>query len=332
MKTITCQTAQPLLLDYAENELDGAQRTALQVHLGSCPHCQQELKAIENLRTALSGQRVADPGALFWENFPDRVWQAYQAEPSTQQRPRLALRAKQIFSRWHAVMAPRVWVPALATVALVVGLVLFLTPEIPGTRGIASFQARIQSSENLAMLARRSAPPLPSANLFGFSATPHMANFFRVGHRYAESLAYAAGGDAVSTRQRLAEIGQLLGDSPKEATRLASENPSLQQVMALEPELVQRAHQAGMHSTVLFRAGGGLMNLALAVAARDRTAVREALPELRQLRHDLEPAGVAPGALRDLGTLETLLSSDNLSDRNFAEALRLIRDIQLILM
>jgi hypothetical protein len=87
MKTMTCQDAQALLLDYAEGGLDDALRAALREHVTACPHCQRELQEIEGVRSALGRERVPDPGVAFWEKFPDQVWRAYRAELSTAGRP-----------------------------------------------------------------------------------------------------------------------------------------------------------------------------------------------------------------------------------------------------
>ena len=54
MKTMTCQDAQALLLDYAEGELDNTLRAALREHITACPHCSRELQ--ENRTLALGTQ------------------------------------------------------------------------------------------------------------------------------------------------------------------------------------------------------------------------------------------------------------------------------------
>ena len=87
MNTISCKDAKARLLDYAEGELDDALRAALREHLAACPDCQRELGETERLRSAVGRDPVPDPGVTFWERFPDRVWEAYQAELSTAARP-----------------------------------------------------------------------------------------------------------------------------------------------------------------------------------------------------------------------------------------------------
>ena len=101
-------------------------------------------------------------------------------------------------------------------------------------------------------------------------------------------------------------------------------------IAALEPELARLA--TGPRDAILFQAGGQLMNLLLSVAARDPAMLRAAAPEILRLRQELEPLGVAPGAVRNLGVLADLLAGNDLSDRDYAKAARLIRDTQLILM
>jgi len=330
MKTMTCKAAQAQLVDYVEGELDQARRPALQEHVATCPHCRRELQEIERVRGALGRERVPDPGAAFWEKFPDQVWQAYRNELSARPRHGLAARGGEMLARIRFVLAPRLWVPAAAVVVLVVGLALFFALETPNSPGIAAFQARIQGGKNLVPLAQRSLLELPADHRYGFSAAPGKVNFFRIGHGYAESLAYAAGGDAETARKRLAAIAGSLGAVGGDLAGLTQGSPSPRQIAALEPELARIAE--GARQAALFRAGGWLVNLALAVAARDRAALQDAAPEILRLRRDLESGGVAPGALRDLSTLARLLARDSFSDREYAEAARLIREVQLVLI
>lgn len=112
MKTMTCQETQALLPDYAESELDNALGATLREHVTACPDCQRELQEIERLRSALGRERAPDPGATFWEKFPDRAWQAYQAELSTASRTRPDPRTgggvdMNPVAEWWAAMGPR---------------------------------------------------------------------------------------------------------------------------------------------------------------------------------------------------------------------------------
>jgi hypothetical protein len=333
MKTMPCQAAQAQLLDYLEGELDDALRAALHEHVASCPRCSGELQEIERLRGALGRERVPDPEAAFWGKFPDRVWQAYRAELTAARRPSLAARVAETLARARLPRVPGLWVPVAAILILVLGFTLFIALETPRARDIAAFQAKIQGGKNLALLAQGNIPELPSDHRYGFAAGAGKVNFFLVGHRYAESLAYAAGGDVEAARQRLAAIAESLGAAPGDLAGVArSGSPSLREIAALEPGLVRIAAGAGAREATLFRGGGWLVNLALAVAARDQAALRAAAPEIRRLQHGLEQAEQAPGALRNLGTLAELSASNNLSDRDYTHAARLIRDIQLALL
>ena len=327
MKNTECRDAQDQLVEYIEGELDKTQQALLARHLETCADCQKELKEIERLRATLAREQAPELGAAFWESFPDRVWRAYQSEQITERQRGAGLQG--LLERLRLALTAPVLIPAVA-LSLVIGLALFFALESPGTPGIAAFQAKIHSGENLAQLARRSGTELPAETRFGFSATGAPVSFFRVGHWYAESLAYAAGGDTDTARQRLAAIAEQLGDAPAGLSALTHGNPSRTNIAALEPELARLA--TGPRDAVLFQTGGQLMNLLLSVAARDPAMLRAVAPEIRRLRQELEPLGVAPGAVRNLDVLADLLAGNDLSDRDYAKAARLIRDTQLILM
>ena len=127
MKTMTCQAAQALLLDYAEGELDNALRAALREHITACPHCSRDLQEIERLRSALRHDRVPDPGVVFWEKFPNGVWQAYRAEHSTPSSPGTGTRAAERVgmnhvAQWWATMGLRLKFNLVLLVVSAVGL------------------------------------------------------------------------------------------------------------------------------------------------------------------------------------------------------------------
>ena len=329
IKDAECRNAHDQLVDSIENELDKTQQQALARHLETCANCRAELKALEHLRESLAHQHVPDPGAAFWESFPDRVWQAHQSQHTATTRRDRDDGLQRLRVWLQLALTPRFSVVAATAFTLIVGLTLFFTFESPGAPSIATFQANIRDTEGLALLARRSVPELAAENRYGFSATPNSVNFFRVGYWYAESLAYTAGGDIESARRRLAAMTELLGATSPNLSALARDKPSLTHIAAFEPELIRLA--AGARSTALFQAGGQLVNLTLAVAARDGTILRAAAPDILRLRRTLETAGAPPGALRDLAALAELLAGHDLTEREYAQAAALLRDIQLVL-
>lgn len=330
MKRTSCKTTQRRLLDYAEGELSPADNTAVQRHLAACTACRDELQEIKNVRAALMRESVPDPGSEFWRQFPEQVWQSYAAQAGRARGTGLGASARRLYARLSQARRPAVWMPAFVALALLLGVALFFGLEKPAAPGIAAFQARVQSPEPHFRLAQRAGLELPDDRSYAFSTAAQPLNFFDVGHHYAAALAYADG-DADNARRHLAALVASLGGLSNDSVEPAQKDPSRERIAALEARLARIAADAGADQAALFRAGGWLVNLALAIRARDRDALHDAMPRISQLTHDLDTANVAPGALRDLDALTQLLALPNPSDGDYASAAQLIHDIQLIL-
>jgi len=130
MKTMKCEDAQALLPDYVEGELDDTLRETLREHLSACPDCQRQLQEMERLRSALGRERVPDPGAAFWEKFPDRVLQAYRTELSGASRSRPGAGPDRA-ARWWATQGLRLQFNLALLAVFAVGL---------GASGILSYE------------------------------------------------------------------------------------------------------------------------------------------------------------------------------------------------
>lgn len=322
-----CEGVRERLLDYVEGELSDDQHQMVEYHLHGCRACTDELHEVEQVRAALRPAPASDPGPEFWDGFPQRVWQAYQRERTAAAiQPRYAI-ITAVRAKLEQLLVPRVWVPA-AALSLVVGLAVLLAQQAPGTSDIAAFQARIRSHENLATLARRDSLDPSRANQHGFAAPTTRANQFQNGHWYAESLAYAAGGDGAMARARLAALAQSLNTPLPELNALARGEPTRDAIAALEPKLIEQAVRGGPNGGALFLTGGWLRNVALAVGAGDRAALRAAAPEIERLTAQLDREVVAPGALRDLRALGDLIGRQILSEQDLARADRLVRQVQ----
>lgn len=333
MTELRCQEVEELLLDYVEGELIAPRQAEVERHLRGCTACAGEQRRIETLRQALREDEPPDPGAAFWRSFPDRVWHAYQTEIN---------RIDAVPAGWGARLrralapledlfaAPR-WVPVAAALVLAVGVGYFvLHAPAPGLDA-AAYQARIRSDQNLAALAREAAVELPPPAQFGFAASEGV-NYFRLGHWYAEALAYTAGGDTDAARARLdAMTTALTGTAPRLAEQLRGQ-PSVADLAALEPKLLRVARSRSDRDEVLFRTGVWLANLALAAAAGDAAALRTAAPRLLDLARELEAAQVAPGARRNLHELAELIARDALSEQDRANVRRLVRRVQTVLL
>ncbi len=77
---------QGLLPAYQEQKLDRQEVLRVERHLDSCADCQMELSLIR----MMAEDAVPDPGDLFWETMPDRVFRAVRREQGQKKRPGLA--------------------------------------------------------------------------------------------------------------------------------------------------------------------------------------------------------------------------------------------------
>ncbi len=73
---------QGLLPSYQERKLDCQEVLRVEQHLNSCEDCQMEL----SLLRMMAEDAVPDPGDLFWETMPDRIFRAVQREQN-QKKP-----------------------------------------------------------------------------------------------------------------------------------------------------------------------------------------------------------------------------------------------------
>lgn len=128
MRTMACQEVRSQLLEYAEGDLNDPLHAALHDHIAACPHCQRELEDVQRLRSALLDEdHGPDPGAVFWDNFPDRVWRAYQRELSIASDPALRRRGSGALAigraaQWWATLGLRARFNLVLLAVLALGL------------------------------------------------------------------------------------------------------------------------------------------------------------------------------------------------------------------
>ncbi len=83
--TMTCQTAQSSLLDLHFSTLDGAERDALEAHLGGCPGCVTQFLALK--RACDEGERASAPSSAVAARVHRTAVLAMRASPSRWERP-----------------------------------------------------------------------------------------------------------------------------------------------------------------------------------------------------------------------------------------------------
>jgi len=126
----SCSAVSKLLEKYSDQEVTDEERSLVEAHLLDCHACQDALKSMEKLRDLV---RAPVDEAAGKEDFP-WVWQKIERGIRIEERPTFwkTLRS------WLQIALPfrrRVWVPALATVAIVLLITIPLlfkkTPSYP---------------------------------------------------------------------------------------------------------------------------------------------------------------------------------------------------------
>jgi hypothetical protein len=121
-----CKSIQELLVLYSENELDSAQRAAVDRHLPGCPGCREELESIGHVRELLDDPELFGPK-------PDYAWQMLPS--SLAARVKDAPAAGQVFPVRQSSLA---WSLAMAaTFVLSVGLVWLSHLKTPAPQPVA---------------------------------------------------------------------------------------------------------------------------------------------------------------------------------------------------
>lgn len=135
-----CREVQDQLIEFYEDQLGRRDAEQIRGHLGMCPGCREELRAIEKVIGGLKSQRLPDPGEAFWRDFPKRVRKAfYEGE-----RP---IRVPILLRVWEGIYGSNKWLPfsrpvgvaaSIAAIFLVIAGLLFFKAGWfwTGSRGI----------------------------------------------------------------------------------------------------------------------------------------------------------------------------------------------------
>jgi hypothetical protein len=135
-----CREVQDQLIEFYENQLGRRNAEQIRGHLGMCPGCREELRAIEKVIGGLKSQRLPDPGEAFWRDFPERVRKAFYEGERPIRGPILLRVWEGIYAntKWFAFPKPDSAAVSIATIVLVIAGLLFFKAGWfrTGSRGI----------------------------------------------------------------------------------------------------------------------------------------------------------------------------------------------------
>ena len=267
---------------------------------------------------------------------------------------------------WRSVITQRVpvMIPAVVTAVLALSLSLNVwlgtslwetpaeRPQLPeGGVGDAylravRYQARIQRTTDVGMLARAYPAPGSQAVALGFGGMSDEAKFFILGTRYAETVAYLQSDqlEAEAKREAVASLAQALlhmqappafalyVSTLQELLGSGRATPQvLSDMLALLQSLCEEyAQSTGEERLLLFRAGVWLVDLRLTAAAREKTLLQQPAA-VRYFRTALERWNVPPGVLDALDQIGRSTAQPAITDADITEILKQIEQIQTIL-
>ncbi|UCD71724.1 MAG: zf-HC2 domain-containing protein [Syntrophobacterales bacterium] len=135
-----CREVQDQLIEFYEGQLDQRDAEQIRDHLGMCSRCREELSSLEKVIGGLKSQRLPDPGAAFWRDFPKRVRKAFYEERRPIQVPIIQRVWEGIYGtpQWFSFSKPvSAGVSVAAIVLIIAGLLFFKAGWFwTGSRGI----------------------------------------------------------------------------------------------------------------------------------------------------------------------------------------------------
>lgn len=111
-----CKKCQDLLVEALYGDLDPGQKTLFENHIGSCPSCAADFKALAETLKTMNERVRPEPGGEFWDGYWDRL--AGRMEKKAEAGEVSRSWAKRLGRAWN--LAPRWAFQAVAALALIV--------------------------------------------------------------------------------------------------------------------------------------------------------------------------------------------------------------------
>jgi hypothetical protein len=111
-----CKKCRDVLVEALYGDLDPEQKTFFENHVGSCPSCAAELKALTQTLKTMNKRVRPEPGREFWDSYWDRLAGRMGKEAQVEETPRSW--AKKFGRTWN--LAPRWAFQVVAALALIV--------------------------------------------------------------------------------------------------------------------------------------------------------------------------------------------------------------------
>jgi hypothetical protein len=203
----------------------------------------------------------------------------------------------------------------------------------------------LRAKELGTFVAAHSALPAPPA-VIGFTPQAGRTTFFRIGTWYAEALAALQSDTVAAAASRLDVLVRALAtvQAPRPLAQYLREMQTMLQsqrytgeeialFLALFEPLYEDAYvrSTTREGWLLFRAGTWVENLALAAAAGDPAALRQAGPALVDVHRTLAQLQAPSEVLEALARLHRLVTMPTLTDQDLGTIRTLVQELQGVL-
>ncbi|WP_455206834.1 zf-HC2 domain-containing protein [Kaarinaea lacus] len=250
------------------------------------------------------------------------------------------------FNEKHAAAKhwPRVVLSIAAAVLIGIVTTFSLLEKEAIIQDSVGFQAKIQTEQSLADLARKIAPLSQPGNQFGFTSQDILFNEFAIGSMFSEAKAYAKAWRAVELKTHLALLKTaLLNETSPQHTiinaidHLQSEfesksdfiiaNQELTRLLNKYAEIIKEQDDKRYN---LVKAGAWTFDYALAVVAQDEVRVKQR-NQLAELAVVLQINGVPPGVIKSLNKIQGVVNQSTITSRDYQQILDEVENIRSLL-